>query len=529
MNVCMKDKFLIVDVGTQSLRASIVSSKGKILSFTKRKYAVPYLSPMEGYAEQNPDFYLEEMAKATKEVLSKNSEYVSSLAGFIIDVFRDTAVILDEEKKPIRNAILWVDQRVTRMPKMEYLKGYEKFIFHLVGMTDTVKYNAERTNTYWLMKNEPENWKKMKYYAPLGGYFNYRITGNLAVSTADCIGHYPINFKKGKWYSKLHPKQDVFSVPYDALIPLVPVGEKIGVVNEEFSLKSLIPSGLPLYASGSDKACETFGNGCIDKSFASVSLGTACTIEVVDTKYSEPEKFLPSYQAPYPGSYDLEIQIYSGLWMVKWFIDNFGYEDVLEAKEKNISVEEVLNEKIKDIPAGSDGLVLQPYWQPGLKRPNAKGAIVGFSNVHTKYHLYRSIYEGIAFGLREGMDEIVKKTHQIPSYLVISGGGSNSKILCHIIADVFGIPCYVSPEVESSTIGGAMSGFLDTGYYKTPKEAKDAMVKTGEKILPNKKNHEIYNALYHKVYLKMYPSMAQVYQNSKDFYLDMLDKNKEEK
>lgn len=523
----MKDKFLVVDIGTQSLRASIVSPKGEILAFSKRKYDVPYISPRKGFAEQNVDFYLEEMAKATSEIFTFHPQLKASLAGMIVDVFRDSSIILDKDKKPIRNAILWLDQRVTRMPKMEYLKGYEKILFNLIGMKDTVKYNAERTVTYWLKKNEPQNWAKMKYYCPLGAYFNYKITGNLSVSTADCIGHYPINFKTGKWYSKIHPKQDVFSIPYDALIPLVPVGEKIGEVTNEFSLHSLLPEGLPLYACGSDKACETFGNGCIDKSFASISLGTACTIEVVDQKYSEPEAFLPSYQTPYKGSYDLEVQIYCGLWMMKWYIDNFAYEESIEAKKRGITVEELLNERIKDIPAGSDGLVLQPYWQPGLKRPNAKGAIVGFSNVHNKYHLFRAIYEGIAFALREGMDEIMKKTRKLPSYLVISGGGSNSKELCQIISDVFGIPCYISSEVESSTIGGAMAGFLDIGYFKTPLEAKEAMVRHGDMILPDNHNHKIYEELYRKVYLKMYPSMRKVYQNSKDFYLDMLDKDQE--
>ncbi len=283
----------------------------------------------------------------------------------------------------------------------------------------------------------------------------------------------------------------------------------------------MIPEGTQVFACGSDKACETLGNGCVDKSAASISLGTACTIEIVDQKYSEPEKFLPSYQAPYKGCYDLEVQIYCGLWMLKWYVDNFAAEEKEEAKLRHLSIEEVLNEKIADIPAGSDGLVLQPYWQPGLKRPNAKGAIIGFSNVHTKYHLYKAIFEGIAFGLREGMDEIVKKTKKKPGYLVLSGGGSNSKELCHIIADVFGMKCYVSNEVESSTIGGAIAGFIDLGIFHSAQEAKDNMVPLGECIIPDLGNHKIYEKLYRKVYLKLYPSLSNVYKNTKNFYLDV--------
>lgn len=517
----MKDNILVIDIGTQSLRASIVSPKGKILAFSKQRYDVPFVSPEKGFAEQDVNYYLIELCKATKEIHESHGDLLDGVGGMIVDVFRDSTVILDENKEPIRNAILWLDQRVTRMDFNEYLKWYETILFKLIGMGDTVKYNAQRTPTYWLMRHEPDNWKKMRYYAPLGAYFNYKITGNLALSSADCNGHYPINFKTGKWFPRIHPKIDVFSIPMESLVPLVKVGDTIGKVTEEFSRLSMIPVGLPVFACGSDKACETLGNGCIDKTSASISLGTACTIEVVDDKYSEPEKFLPSYQAPYPGSYDLEVQIYCGLWMLQWYIKNFGHEDKEEAKRRNVSVEEILNEKIRDVPPGSDGLVLQPYWQPGLKRPNARGAIVGFSNVHTRYHLYKAIYEGLAFGLREGLDEIVRKIHKMPSYLVISGGGSNSKELCQIIADVFGLKCYISNEAESSTIGGAMAGLLDLQYYKTPEEAKKNMIQNGQCIQPDMSNHKIYDMLYKKVYLKMYPSMKKVYQSSKNFYLDV--------
>lgn len=513
------NSILVIDIGTQSLRASVVSSNGEIIAFSKQEYEKPYISPEKGFAEQDVNYYLEQLVKATNDIYDDHPEYLKSISGMIIDCFRDSSVILDKDKNPLRNAILWLDQRVTRLNQSN-LKWYEKLIFGLVGMSDTVKYNAERTPSFWIMENEPELWNKMKYYCPLGAYFNYKITGNLAVSTADCIGHYPVDFKRGKWLSKHHLKQDVFKIPYDALPPLVKAGEVIGKVTKEFSRLSKIPEGLNVYACASDKACETLGNGCIDKSTAAISLGTACTVSVVDSKYSEPEKFLPSYPAPYQGSYNLEVQIYCGLWMVKWFIDNFGYEEKMEARRRNISTEEVLNEKIKDIPAGSDGLVLQPYWQPGLKRPNAKGGIIGFSNIHTKYHLYKAIYEGIAFALREGLDEIVKKTHKVPSYLILSGGGCQSMEICHIIADVFGIPCMISNQLESSTLGGAMAGMLDIGHYKTPQEAKRAMVIPGQTIEPNTINHQIYDSLYKKVYLKMYPSLAKVYQNNKNFFLD---------
>jgi len=515
----MKENMLVIDIGTQSLRVSIISPKGESLAFIQKKYEIPFFSSKDEYAEQNVDYYMDILCDVTKEMKEDKPELLASAIGMVISCFRDTAVILDKEKKPIRPSILWLDQRVTLLPHMNNLKWYEKALFALIGMTDTVKYNAERTPSFWYKENEPENWKKMKYYVPITAYFNYYVTGNLAVSSADTIGHYPINFKDGTWLPSIHPKVDVFGIPLASLPPLVKSGEVIGKVSKEFSLKSGIEEGLPLYASGSDKACETFGNGCIENDMASISLGTACSIDVVSPKYCEPETFLPSYQAPYQGYYDLEIQIYRGMWMIKWFSDNFGAVDIDNAKKSNLSIEEYLNLKITSIPAGSDGLVLQPYWGPGLSRPNAKGSILGFSAVHTRYHLYRAIIEGIAFGLREGLDEIQKKTHKQLDHIVISGGGSASDVFCQIIADVFGIKTVRAATNQSSTLGGAMSGFLASGVYKTPEECVKNMCSEGKAFTPDSKNHLTYDKLYKQVYLQMFPSLKKVYNNCKHFYL----------
>ena len=205
--------------------------------------------------------------------------------------------------------------------------------------------------------------------------------------------------------------------------------------------------------------------------------------------------------------------------VLQCFSEQFGETDLVEAKRENLSVEEFLDKKIASILPGSDGLVLQPYWGPGLKRPNARGSIIGFSGAHTRFHLYRAIIEGIGFALREGLDEIVRKTHRVPDYLVVSGGGSQSSLYMQILADIFGMEVRQAENTEMTTIGAAMSVFLARGIFKTPKEATERFSKTVRSYHPDKKNHEIYDLLYKKVYAKLYPSLKDVYRNCKEFYL----------
>lgn len=522
----MDQNMLVFDVGTQSIRGSVIDPKGTTLLFARDKYETPYISPVPGEAEKDIEYYVKEICKVSKTLKEKDTAIFSTIGGVSVVDIRDSSVILDENKKPIRNAILWLDDRSVDL-KGKNFSLFEKFLFRIIGMYEVVSKNADRTAFWWIKEHEPENFAKMRWYCPLGAYFNYRITGNLVSSSADCIGHFPTDFKHGNWFPKGHPKYDVFGVPKKDLVPLVKPGSIIGRVSKEFALESMIPEGTPLFACASDKACETLGNGVIDKNEASISLGTACTIDVVDSRYSEPEAFLPSYKAPYEGAYDLELQVYSGLWLVTWYVNEFGTEkDQEEARKKKLSLEEFLDQKIEEIPAGSDGLVVQPYWYPALEKPDSRGAMIGFTSLHTRYHVYRAILEGICYCLRAGLDDIVKKTKKMPSCLIISGGGSNQDVLPKMISDVFNLPVRRAFEPEASSLGGAMAGYLAMGYYKTPEEAKANMVRKGNLYYPNPKNAASYDQLYRKVYKKMYPSLKNCYLASKQFYLQERDGKK---
>ena len=108
-------------------------------------------------------------------------------------------------------------------------------------------------------------------------------------------------------------------------------------------------------------------------------------------------------------------------------------------REKGISAEEVLNELLCQSPPGAMGLVVQPYWSPGLSEPAAKGAMIGFGDVHKKPHIYRAVIEGLVFALKEGKEKI-EKVSKKENELAVSGGASQSDEICQIAADIFNLP-----------------------------------------------------------------------------------------
>ena len=502
---------LTIDFGTQSLRTALINKAGEIEAIVKRKYDPVYISVEKGYAEQDPDFYFDNLIAALKELASKNKDKLARIKGSTISTFRDTSVQLDKDLKPVRRSILWLDQRLAKAEeKLPF--GYNG-LFTLVGMKDTIKLNRSRTMAHWIKENEPDVWNKTDKYVNISTYLTYKLTGKLEDSCANLTGHYPINFKKREWWGEKALKGVIFGIPKRMLFPLKQPGEVIGEFTDEVCEKTGLPKGIKLFASGSDKACETLGLGALSKEIGAVSYGTASTIEVSNKKYHEPEPFLPAYPAAIPNWYNMEVQIYRGYWMLSWFSKNFASELIDEAKLQEMAVEELLNKELSKIPPGSDGLVLQPYWGPGLRRPLAKGGIIGFSDVHTRAHLYRAIIEGIAYALKEGLEGIEKSQKHKVKELRISGGGSQSDAICQITADVFNLPVSRVQTFETTSLGAAISVFVALKEFDNVEDAMKEMSHKTDTFNPNPVAAQAYEELYRKVYLKMFPSLKNIYKD----------------
>ena len=507
---------LTLDFGTQSVRASLIDKNGEILHIVKEPYKPAYFSTQKGYAEQDPDFYwnlaIQTMTQLAKEA---SKEELDSIVGATVTTFRDSSVQLDVDLKPIRPCILWLDQRMAEAREKEPL--LHRLAFKLVGMTNTIELNRKRTIAHWLKENEPETWNKTYKYVNISTYLTYKLTGNLVDSPSSMTGHYPINYKKKVWYKEGALKGRIFGIPNRMLPELKQPGEVLGVIKDEVAKQCGLPLGIKVIATGSDKACETVGLGALSRDVGAISYGTACTIEVSNQKYHEPEKFLPAYAAAVQNWYNMDVQIYRGYWMLSWFSREFATEAVNEAKIQAMAVEEVLNAKMSTIPPGSDGLVLQPYWGPGLSRPLAKGAIVGFSDVHTMTHLYRAIIEGIAYALKEGLESIEKsQKHKIKS-LMISGGGSQSDAICQITSDIFGLPVSRVQTFETTSLGAAIATFVGLGEFENVEQAISKMSRVSKTFYPDEKAQKQYEYLYKKVYVKMFPQLKDIYKDLKKY------------
>jgi sugar (pentulose or hexulose) kinase len=501
---------LTIDFGTQSVRATIFNKQGEILAIKRKVYEPTYHSSKPGYAEHEASFYWENLREVTQQLKKDEPELLSQVTTSAMTAFRGTAIMLDEKKKPVRKVILWLDQR---MAKFEPFSLFHVIAYRLIGLYETAKLNSKRTMARWVRQNEPETWKKVKYYVALSTYFNYLLTGDLTDSAANMIGHYPLDFITSKWYKPSHIKAAIFNIPISLLVPLKKPGELLGRITKEASTYLGLPEGLPIYAAGPDKAAETLGTGCLTNDVANLSYGTSVSMTIPSKVYIEPEPFLPGYPSSLPNLYNIEVHINRGYWMISWFRDNFAHKETAESMIDKMAVEEKLNEQMLKISPGSEGLVLSPYWGPGLRRPEAKGAIIGWSDVHTKVHLYRAIVEGVAFGIQEGFLGMQKRMKHRVKEIRVSGGGSKSDAICQITADIFNLPVSRVQTNETSSLGTAIAAFLASKDFQTPEEAVASMVRVTKIFTPNQEAVRRYTFLYKKVYSKIYPKLIQLYRD----------------
>jgi sugar (pentulose or hexulose) kinase len=505
-----------IDNGTQSVRAILFDTKGNLIAKGKEELE-PYFSTQPGWAEQDPNYYWASLAKACEKLWASVDIDRSTVIAATLTTQRGTVINVDQAGEPLRPAIIWLDQR--RAEVKGDAPGWWKWLFKIAGVEDVVHRFREKSQALWIAQNQADIWQKTHKYLLLSGFLTHKLTGEFKDSTGSQVGYIPFDYKKLKWASESDWRFKILPSLTRAMLPeLVQPGEQLGVLTKAAAEHIGLPEGLPLIASASDKACEILGSGGNRPDIACLSYGTTATINTTNKKHIEPIKFLPAYPAAIPGFFSSEVMIYRGYWMVSWFKKEFGLREQHIAKERGIEPEQLFDELVNQVPEGSMGLMLQPYWSPGVRDPGpeAKGGIIGFGDVHTRAHIYRAILEGLAYGLKEGMQRLEKRNGVKVTTLRVSGGGSQSDAAMQLTADIFGMPAERPHTFETSGLGAAIDVAVGLGIYSNFDEAIENMTRVGKVFEPNLEAVKLYSRLYKEVYLKMYAQLQPLYKSIRD-------------
>ncbi|MCR8915668.1 carbohydrate kinase [Marinobacter panjinensis] len=506
---------LAIDNGTQSVRALLFDTCGNLVGKGKQDIE-PYFSEQPGWAEQHPDYFWEALGKACALLWQNTTADPDQVAGVTVTTQRGTVINLDENGEPLRPAIIWLDQRHAKVEGP--VTGPWGWLFKLLRLEPTVDRFREKTQANWIAQNQPEIWARTRHFLLLSGYLNFRLTGEFRDSVGSQVGYIPFDYKRHRWAGKRDFKWQTMPVKPEMLPELVRPGDRIGELTTDAATHLGLPKTLPVIAAASDKACEILGSGGLSPEVGCMSYGTTATINTTSKRYVEPVRMMPPYPSALPGHYSTEVMIYRGFWMVSWFKREFGLREQKLAKQKGIEPEVLFDELVRAVPPGSMGLMLQPYWSPGVRQPGpeAKGSIIGFGDVHTRSHIYRAILEGLAYALREGKERIEKRSGVPIRKLRVAGGGSQSDAAMQLTADVFGLPAERPHTYETSGLGAAIDAAVGLGLHPDFATAVAAMTRVGDVFHPREESRLLYERLYREVYLKMYPQLQPLYRKIRD-------------
>jgi sugar (pentulose or hexulose) kinase len=509
-------RLLAIDVGTQSARAIVFDAQGHLLARHQIVFEPTYHSPQPGWAEQSPDVYWQAVVDCCNALWRAGAVKPDEITGLTLTTQRATMICLDGAGRVLRPAILWLDQR--RADQLPPLGAGLNALFGLVGAKGLIEHFQREAEANWLAQHAPELWRETKKFLFLSGYVTYRLTGDYVDSSGCQVGYVPFDYRRLQWAGPRDFKWRAVAVRREQLPRLVAPRELLGRLTREAAAQLGLPPELPVIAAAADKACEVLGSGALEPDVAALSFGTTATINTTQSRYVEVQRMVPPYPAALPGAYNTEIQIYRGFWMVSWFKREFAHREQALAQERGVPVEALFDELVRGVPAGAMGLTLQPYWSPGVRDPGpeAKGAVIGFGDVHTRAHFYRAILEGLAYGLRGGKEQIERRIGRPLRRVVVAGGGSQSDAAMQITADVFGLPAERPEVYETSALGAAMNLAVGLRVQPDYATAVKAMARVGRRFEPDPAAQRTYDRLYREVYRELYPRLQPLYRRIRD-------------
>lgn len=487
-----------VDSSTTACKAIAWNKNGQAVAEGRASY--PLLRPTPTWFEQDAEDWWRSLGVALKELLSQIDP--GRVEALCITHQRESFVPVDPQGRPIRHAILWLDERTqAQLTFLAEKIGADK-IHQISGKP--LSMTPSLPKLVWLQQHEPEIIAQAHKFLETHAFLVYRLTGQFRTSLACADPMGLVDMRKHSWSGELI---DPLGFRLDQFPELVPPGAIIGKISVEAAAVTGLPAGLPVVAGAGDGQCAGLGANAMGEGRAYLNMGTAVVSGPFSADYLVDRAFRTMY-APIAGTYFLETVIRSGLLTVSWFVEKMAAD--LRDIGLPLSPEELLEVAAAKVPPGALGLMLVPYWtsvSTPYWDPAASGIAVGWNTFHSREHFYRAILEGIAFEQRLAGEGVMAATgHPFTEYITL-GGGSRSKLWCQMMADVTGVPIVRSTTTEATCLGAGILAAVAAGWYSDAYQAAAAMTNTADQFNPNPETQQFYERLYQEVYRPLFPTL----------------------
>lgn len=448
-----------IDIGAGSLKTMIVGSDGNVAGSASAEIVTH--SPHMRWSEQDPQDWWRAVCDTVPAALTAAGIDAEQIAAVSFSAGAHTPVLVDAEGKVLRPAILWSDQRSgDEVTYLQQTHGDKILSLSMNRPTPT----WTMPQLLWLVRNEPNIVKATRRMYVAKDWLRAQLTDDWVSDATEAVGTMLFDPALNDWSQELC---DMIGWNRDTLPPLVKPTAVVGAVTASAARQCGLRAGTPVVCGSSDTSIETFGAGSVKPGDGTIKLATAGTVSVVG-QHPRVNPSMINYPLVVPGLWYAISATNSCASAHRWLRDKF----FMTVGGDGVAAFAEMDDMAAGIAPGAEGLLFHPYLQ-GERAPYwdplLRADFVGLTFSHGRAHLARALYEGIAFALRDVMEQFRALDIPITRARII-GGGAHSACWRQIVADILNLEILLPRTVDAS-FGAALLAGVGIGVFADELEA----------------------------------------------------------
>ena len=483
--------FIGIDLGTSAVKMLLMRDDGKIVNSVTKSYPISF--PYTGWSEQNPEDWLRETKRGLIELMAEYPK--EELVGISFGGQMHGLVVLDENDRVIRPAILWNDGRSSEETEFLNTSVGRNVLSERTANIAFAGFTLPKI--LWMKKHEPDLFSKIRRIMLPKDYLIYMLSGEFCTDFSDASGTLLLDVKNRSWSKEM---LELCNLNINQLPKLCESYEQVGTLRKEVAEELDFKPTVKIIAGAGDNAAAAIGTGTIGEGRCNISLGTSGTIFISSTHFKvDSFNALHSF-AHADGNFHLMGCMLSAASANQWWCKNILGTTHYDEEQANIQ------------KLGENNVYFLPYLM-GERSPHnnpfARAMFVGMSLDTNREDMVQAVLEGVAFGLRDSF-EIARELGIKVNRTKICGGGAKSLLWCKIIANVMNVTVDIPEQDEGPALGAAILAAVGSGFYQDLESAVSRIVRVKDSIEPEEILVKKYEQAYWN-FRKLYPAIKDWY------------------
>ncbi len=509
----MSVNVITYDVGTTGIKTCIfeISDTIKLIMAAVEGYQL-YIEE-NGGAEQDLKEIWNAMCSTTIKVIDNSKISPDSIQGISFCSQMQGLVLVDKNGEPVRRLMSYMDQRARRELKEGMGNGLKISGVNFLKLLKSIKITGAVAASVkdpvwkynWVKRNEPENFKRVYKWLDVKEYLIFKCTGNFIMTKDSAFGTMLFDIRKGKncFSSKMCK---LLGVNMEHLPQIAGCSDKVGLLTEKAAVQLHLKAGTPVFGGGGDASLIGVGAGAVSMGSTHIYSGTSGWVStVVNKRVLDITSMIASIIGADDNSYNYFAELETAGKCLEWVKNHLALDEINIYLQKicvsdsleslYVNLYDFMLEEIKNIPAGSHGVIFTP-WLHGNRCPFedslARGMFFNISLETGKRDLIHAVMEGICYHLRWQLEAQRKKVKTSKAIRFV-GGGALSPLTCQTMSDILGceIETVDSPQ-NVGALGAAVIVAVGLGILERMEDA-DKLITVKEVYVPNTANKEIHD------------------------------------